>query len=303
VNALSYLSWSLWCLGYPEQAKQKSREALVLAERLERPLNQAMAIIIACGLGKLRREEFIALQHAEHAVALSTEQGFPLWEIYGKIVRGWALGQQGDYRQGTDIILHGLATLQGIGANLVRSWFLLMLAETYEKAGQSNEGLAAVAEALAIVDSKGEQVFAAELYRLKGTLTLEARGWRLETRSSSPQAPSLKPLAPKEVEDEVEGYFRRAIDIARQQQAKSWELRAVMSLVQLRQQQMRHHASHLAPQVSRATQHATRNTTHPTQLEEARQMLSAVYSWFTEGFDTKDLLEAKELLESLASGA
>jgi hypothetical protein len=157
------------------------------------------------------------------------------------------------------------------------------------------------------VDKNEEHYYEAELYRLKGELSLqsavhsqqsqegnqkakgkskkEARGWRLET-GSSPQAPSLKPLAPSGAEQEAEEYFLKAIEIARKQQAKSWELRATMSLVRLRQQQMQH--------ASRTTQHAARN-----MLDAARDTLSEIYNWFTEGFDTADLQEAKALLEEL----
>jgi hypothetical protein len=130
----------------------------------------------------------------------------------------------------------------------------------------------------------------AELYRVKGELTLqksEARDWGLGT-GSSPQAPSLQPQDSSGVEQEAEACFLKAIAIAQKQQAKSLELRAVMSLARLRQQQ--------------AAQHAARNTFHVTRtkLAEAHRMLSEVFNWFTEGFDTKDLQEAKALLEALS---
>ena len=128
---------------------------------------------------------------------------------------------------------------------------------------------------LAMVDKNGERGGEAELYRLKGELTLqkEARGWRLETDSSSPQASSLKPQVSNGAEQGAEEYFLKAIEIARRQQAKSLELRAVMSLSRLWQKQGR--------------------------KEEARKMLAEIYHWFTEGFDTKDLQEAQGLLEEL----
>jgi len=132
--------------------------------------------------------------------------------------------------------------------------------------------LTALAEALAAVDRTGQRFYEAELYRPKGQLTLETGGWRLETDPSS-QASSLQPPVSKEVEQEAEGYFLKSIEIARRQQAKSLELRAVMSL-------------------SRLWQHQGKKT-------EARQLLAEIYNWFTEGFDTKDLQEAKVLLEEL----
>jgi predicted ATPase len=171
-----------------------------------------------------------------------------------------------------------------------------MQADAYEKAGQAENGLHVIAEALAAVDKTGERFYEAELYRLKGELTLqnEARGWRLETSCPSPQASSLKPLASSGAEQEAEGCFLKAIAIAQKQQAKSLELRAVMSLVRLRQNQAQQHATRSTHHGSDATPHEVR-----IRLAEAHQMLSAVYNWFTEGFDTKDLQEAKALLAEL----
>ncbi len=116
--------------------------------------------------------------------------------------------------------------------------------------------------------------YEAELYRIKGTLTLEAGGWRLETRPSSPQVSSLKSPVSLPVAQEAEEYFLKAIEIAQKQQAKSWELRAATSLARLWQQQ--------------------------GKRTEAHKLLSDVYNWFTEGFDTKDLQEAKALIEELS---
>ena len=122
-------------------------------------------------------------------------------------------------------------------------------------------------------------MYEAELWRLRGELTLqrEARGWRLETSPPSSQASSLKPQVSRAVAQEAEGYFLKAIEIARRQQAKSLELRSVMSLSRLWQTQ--------------------------GKKDDARQLLAEIYGWFTEGFDTKDLQEAKVLLEELAYGA
>jgi len=147
-----------------------------------------------------------------------------------------------------------------------------MLAEAYGKGGQVEEGLAVLAEVLDLVDKTGMRFNEAELYRLKGELTLqqEARGWRLETSPPTPQASSLKP----QVSSEAEACFHQAIEIARKQQAKSLELRAVMSLSRLWQSQ--------------------------SKKKEAHEMLAEIYGWFTEGFDTKDLQEAKTLLAELA---
>jgi len=163
-------------------------------------------------------------------------------------------------------------------------YFRAVLAEAYGKVGQLEEGLALLAEALELADSRGVHCFEAELYRLKGELTLQqfqVSGSKFQVQKSqkskvhsrrskktSPQSLTPNPQA------DAEACFHKAIEVARQQQAKSLELRAVMSLARLWQQQGR--------------------------KAEARRMLADIYGWFTEGFDTKDLQEAKVLLEELA---
>ncbi len=152
----------------------------------------------------------------------------------------------------------GLDAQRATGAEVGRPCLLALLAEAYGKVGQAEEGFAVLAEALAIVHKNGERWYEAELYRLKGELTLaQSSVQSLESRVK-----------------EAEECFHKAIEIAHRQQAKSLELRAVMSVSRLWQQQ--------------------------GKKDEARQMLAEIYGWFTEGFDTKDLQEAKALLEELS---
>jgi predicted ATPase len=169
----------------------------------------------------------------------------------------------------------GLAARQRTGAGLAQPYFLALQAEVYGKAGQNEQALSLLAEALATVQKGEERRWDAELHRLKGELTLqsETRGWGLGV-SSSPQAPSLKPQASSGVAREAEVCFLKAIEISRKQQAKSLELRATTSLARLWRQQ--------------------------GKQREARDTLSEIYNWFTEGFDTKDLQEAKTLLDELS---
>jgi class 3 adenylate cyclase/predicted ATPase len=253
---LSFLAWALWLLGYPDQASQRMYEALNVAHELSHPLSVAFTLISAAALHQLRREGQAAHERAEAAVTLSTEQGYPLWLWFGTVLQGWALAEQGRAEEGSARIRQGVAAFRVTGAALQQSHFLALLAEACGKAGQAEEGRAALAEALRGVDRSGERFYEAELYRLKGELTLQQSG----VRST-------------EAEAEAEGYFLKAIEIARQQQAKSLELRAVMSLSRLWQQQ--------------------------GKKEEAHGLLAEIYGWFTEGFDTKDLQEAKALLEQL----
>jgi hypothetical protein len=145
-----------------------------------------------------------------------------------------------------------------------------LLAETYEKMGRTEEGLALVTEVLDTVRQNKECVCEAELYRLKGELTLQ----QFKVQGSTFKVENSSESAVLGLESEAEECFKKAIEIARRQQAKLWELRAAMSLARLWQRQ--------------GKQHAARNT------------LSEIYDWFTEGFDTKDLQEAKVLLEELA---
>jgi predicted ATPase len=150
-----------------------------------------------------------------------------------------------------------MAGWRATGTEVQWPYYLGLLAAAYRKVGQVEEGFTALSEALAIVDKTGERYDEAELYRLKGTLTLQS------------QVPSPR----SQIEKEAEECFWKAIEIARRQSAKSLELRATTSLARLWQQQ--------------------------GKKDEARQLLAEIYDWFTEGFDTKDLQEAKALLDGL----
>jgi predicted ATPase len=259
VLCLSSASLPLWYLGYPDQGLQRSQESLALAAGLSHPFSLAFALghVAACHL--LRREGQLARERAEAVMTLTTEQGFPHWLAAGTLIRGGALTLQGQGEESITQLRQGLAAHRATGAEIGRPHHLALLAEAYGKVGQTEEGLTVLAEALAQVEKTGERFYEAEVYRLKGELTLKQSGVR------GPES---------EVQKEAEAYFLKAIEIARKQQAKSLELRAVMSLSRLWQQQGRQ--------------------------KDAHQMLAQIYGWFTEGFDTKDLQEAKALLEELS---
>jgi predicted ATPase len=270
VCCLSIGAFVPWYLGYPEQALKRSREALTLAQELSHPFSLGLALVMAGFLHQLRREGQAAQERAEAAMTLSTEQGFAEWLGGGSVLRGWALAEQGQREEGIAQMRQGLAAYQAIGIEVIRAANLCLLAEAYGKAGQAEEGLTVLAEALAVVDKTGERMYEAELYRLKGQLTLQ----QFQVSSFKFQVQESPKSEVRSPESEAEECFLKAIEIARKQQAKSLELRAVMSLSRLWQQQ--------------------------GKKEEARQMLAEIYGWFTEGFDTKDLQEAKALLEALA---
>jgi predicted ATPase len=168
-------------------------------------------------------------------------------------LRGWALTVQGQGAEGIAQVRQGLVAYRATGAELHRPHFLSLLAEAYGKVGQPEEGLTVLVEALDTVNKTEERNWEAELHRRKGELLLMQCGQKV---------------------GEAEECFRKGLDIARRQQAKSLELRAAMSLSRLWQQQGKH--------------------------EEAYKLLAEIYGWFTEGFDTADLQEAKALLKELA---
>jgi predicted ATPase len=251
MDARAHAAWVLWYLGYPDQALQRSHEALTLAGELAHPFSLAHALDCAAWLLQLRREEQAVKERAEAAILLATEHRFAMEAAWGTTLRGWALAAQGQREEGIAQIRQGLTAWQATEAELFLPWWLAFLAQAYGQVGQTEEGLTILTEALAEADKNGERFYEAELYRLRGELRLQLRA-----------------------QEKAEEDFRQAITLARRQHAKSWELRAVMSLSRLWQSQ--------------------------GKKEEAHGLLTEIYGWFTEGFDTADLQDAKVLLEALA---
>jgi len=258
VHSLSYATLVLWLLGYPDQARKRSLEAFGLAQELSHPYSLAFALVHVLYVHRFSHEVKATQERAKELFALSTEHGFPITLAAGAAHLGWALAEQGLGEEGIIQIRQSIDTWRATGSTLFFQPFLFaMLAEAYGKAGLSDDGLTVLAEALAIADNTGERFWEAELYRLKGELTLQSQfqGSKFNVR------------------DEAEACFRKAIAIARRQSAKSLELRAVMSLSRL--------------------------WWHQGNKSQARQMLAEIYGWFTEGFDTADLKEAKTLLKDV----
>jgi predicted ATPase len=265
-SCLRFASFALWLLGYPEQALKKGQQALTLARELSHPFSLAWDLVGAAWLHRFRREEKLVRTYAEEAIQLSTEQGFQVWLTLGTLYQGWALAEQGLPQEGINQIRHSLASLQSLGTEGWGGYFQALLADAYRKANQLEEGLAVLEEALSSGDKTGGRFWMAELYRGKGELTFQQERQKAKGKN---QKAKIKTNA----QSEAEGYFLKAVGIAQRQQAKSLELRAVMSLARLWQSQ--------------------------GKITEARDVLAPVYNWFTEGFDTKDLQEAKALLEEL----
>jgi predicted ATPase/class 3 adenylate cyclase len=212
------LAWVLWFLGYADQALKMSQEAITLAEKLSHPYSLSAALDFAAMLNQLLRDRLAAQQRADAAVALSTEQEFPFWIFMGMILRGWTLTEDEKIAEGTAQMREGLTAFRAAGAEIMRPYYLALLAEAYGKVGQAKEALGLLAEAQAAIGSSRECWWEAELYRLKGELTL---------KQSEIQKSKFEAL--KEAED----CFHHALDIASKQSAKSLELRAAVSLGRL----------------------------------------------------------------------
>jgi class 3 adenylate cyclase/predicted ATPase len=252
VTCLAYVANILWCLGFPAQAVRWDQEALALAQTLAHPYSLVFAQYWAALLHHRRREAPAVQAQAEALVTLATAQVFPLWVGLGTCWHGWALAMQGQCEAGMAQMRQGLAVVLAAGYMLARPLCLVLLAEAAGHIGQVEEGLRLLTEALAAFETSGRGDLLAETYRLQGELLL---------RQATPDAA------------QAEVCFQQALGIARRQQAKSWELRAAVSLSRLWQQQ--------------------------GKRDTARQLLAPIYGWFTEGFDTADLQEAEALLEEL----
>ena len=168
-----YTAYALWQLGYPDQDLKKIHEAVTLAQELAHPFSLALALNWAAISHQLRREGYLAQERAEAAITLSTEHGFPFCVALGTVLRGWALAEQGQEEEGIAQMRQGVDGWRETGAEIWRPYFLALLAEVYGKVGHTEEGLSVLAEALAQVDKTGERWYEAELYRLRGELTLQ----------------------------------------------------------------------------------------------------------------------------------
>jgi tetratricopeptide (TPR) repeat protein len=265
VMALSWLAWSLWGLGYPEQALRCSQEALARARGLAHPFTVGLALTMACtSLAVLRGDDRTVREHLAALAQVNIGQDNAFFQVWQSVFRGWLLARQAETEAGIMALDRAATTWVASGSRGGRPFQLTLLAEAYLRSGQIAAGLAAVAEGLDVVEQTGLRLFWAELWRLRG----ELRNAEGRTQDATGEEWSIDSV------ESAEECFCRAIEVARRQGAKLWELRAAVSLGRLWKKQGKH--------------------------EEARQMLSETYGWFTEGFDTPDLMEARALLEELS---
>ena len=248
VIAGSFLGWTLWRLGFADQAVLRFQAALRLAQGLaNRPYREAVVLSFMAMLHQWRRDAPAARQAAEACMGLATKHGFSFLEALARVVYGWALAEQGELAAGIEQMQHGVAAIRTMNIVLFLAPLLAMLAECYGKTEQVEEGLTLVAEAIEMAD-RSFYWMESDLYLLRGALQLQQVNG----------------------EEAAEASLQRAIALARGQEANLLELRATVHLARLWRTQ--------------------------GKSQEAQQMLAELYGWFSEGFDTVDLREAKALL-------
>jgi class 3 adenylate cyclase/tetratricopeptide (TPR) repeat protein len=251
-SAHPFLGIVLFCLGFPDQALARSSAAVAEARRLGHPPTLASGLTVNARLLVLVGDNVALDERADQVFAVATEQGFPMWVALGTLLRGWVRVKNGDVAEGISLMRSGWTACRATGAMGNMTAFIALLARACEIAGQIDEAMTQLNDALQIAERTGERWLDAELYRHKGQLLLH--------QGHSEAAEEL---------------YRKALSIAREQQAKLWELRAAVSLARLRRDQGRR--------------------------AKARDLLAPVYGWFTEGFGTPDLKEAKALVDELGA--
>lgn len=277
VMCFAYAALTRLCLGYPDHALQTTQQMLALARTLGHRFSLAFALNIAATVSLIRRDWPHATALGMEAIELCREQEFPVWLAYAKILVGWLGMRQEGGEEYLAQMLQGIAEWQATGAEASRSFLLSLVAGAYGRSGQAEQGLQVLEEALSLTRANEELYCLAELWRLKGELTLQQ-----QSKAGLGQVPDKPRTSQDKSEDtdprsltpdpqgEAEEYFLKALEIARNQQAKSWELRASLSLGRLWARQ--------------------------GNYSEAQQLVSDILVWFTEGFDTADVQEAQQFL-------
>jgi DNA-binding SARP family transcriptional activator/predicted ATPase len=251
LSCLAQDACCLWCFGYPDQAAQRSREALALAREMDHPFSLADALAFAgCLFNHLLRDVGAFSDYAREFKQLASER-LPGWLGSATWYWGEALALQGHFEQGIGEMRKGMEYKESAAESCHQTSCLCTLAESQAKTGHLKDGLSTLSKTLARVEGTGERYAEAEVYRVRAELLLMQGS-----------------------EAEAEASLHKALQIARRQDARSWELRTTTSLARLWQKQ--------------------------GKMDEARQALAEIYGWFTEGFDTPDLQEAKTLLQELS---
>jgi predicted ATPase len=254
VSILGFRATALWFLGYPDAALVDSAYGLEDARQINQAgtlmfiLNYACLVEILCG--RYGPADVLG----EQLVALGAEKGTPFWKTIGIMFRGCVLALEGKAADAIALIVSGLTAYRSMGSTLMVPFYSCCLARAHADLGQFDDARRCIDEATTAVETAKERWCESDIHRIAGDIAM---------------------LLPKPDVAEAEACFERALAIARAQQARSWELRAAMSMARLWRDQ--------------------------GKRDEARDLLAPVYGWFTEGFDTRDLKEAKALLDTLAA--
>ena len=252
--ALCLRSWALWLLGYPEAALAEIDHALKAA----RETAHAPTLMFALGMTTFPqiccRNYARANAQIDECIALAEEKGTAHWKMEATAHRGCVLALVGKSTEAIQTISTGIDGWRSIGATVFATFWLSHLALGYADLGKFDDAWRKIDETMFAMETTREKWCEAEVNRIAGEIAL---------KSSEPEAAK------------AQAYLERALAVARQQQAKSWELRAAMSLARLWRDQ--------------------------GKMRQARELLAPVYGWFTEGFDTRDLKDAKALMEELAT--
>src|SRR5499427_7662204 len=254
VAALSYRSWALWMLGYPEAALADTSHALRDAREIGQAATLMYALVHASLIHIQCGNYAAANAEVDELIALANEKGALFWKAQGMSKQGCILAVTGKAAEAVQMITSGIAAWRSTGSTVWMPLYLSYLARAYAELGQFEHAWRCIDEAMTAAETTKERWHEADVHRLAGEITL------LSQRPSAANA---------------EAYFERALSVARAQQAKSWELRAAMSMARMWRDQ--------------------------DKWNEACALLAPVYGWFSEGFDTRDLKEAKDLLRELTS--
>jgi class 3 adenylate cyclase/predicted ATPase len=254
VAILSYRSLALWLLGFPEAALKDAENSVKYGRETGQAASLMFVLYVTDILHILCGNYSVATAQAQELFLVADEKGALLWKASGMMFEGCVLASTGKSSEAIERLTAGSIGYQSTGATTFLTWFLSYLIRAYLELGQFNDAWRRIGEMMTAVQTTKESWWEADLHRIAGEVALK-----------SPEPDAAK----------AEAYFERALAVARQQQAKSWELRASMSLARLWRDQ--------------------------GKVQQARELLAPVYGWFTEGFDTRDLKEAKGLLEELVA--
>jgi len=254
ISVLSHRSHVLWALGYPDAALADPESVIKDARQIGQAPTLMFALSGTVTTHIYCRNYAAASALADELVAMADQKGASYWKALGMLEKGWLFAAAGKPLDAVQMITSGLATMRSTGTTLYTPFYLSYLAGAHAELGEFDDAWRSIGEALTAVGTTKETFQEAEINRVAGEIALKSR-----------EADAAK----------AEEFFNRALAVARQQQAKSWELRAAMSMARLWRDQ--------------------------GKRDEARDLLAPVYGWFTEGFDTRDLKEAKTLLEELSA--